>query len=1019
MDIRKIITKDSNEYGVILVENNEEIKVLMSCLHSPFIFDGLLENGWKFTGLPYYFEKDGVSIHNLPKVELDELGLSASEKTELMDAAFEMEKYKEVDLLSKKSVSDVNRYRFEKPNILINTREELLNFLDNYENLKLTDEDDIRFYMPLNSFVNRSALFTLEEYFDLSNAKYRRIIENRRSLTVSNFLQLEKGLEAVSNLPEKHSVLDLMEAYFSWGICGIKFEEIEKERKSLQYDILSYGSPTKSKIKEKKLSYIDNKGNIFIHDAERGSEWKPCSLEYAKEIYIKKFITDYQYDKSVTGIAPALLERDIIEEVIHIAGINVDIFINDYNIVMLRRDSNSSKGEDFCSSVALEIVAGGLSYEIKDIVEKNFKRCFEDIVLNSCIKDFEERITVKIDQSSYKLMKRLGGSLMSLVNKIISKDPELVMDLTVNRVDSTTAVDVKTLGKADFIQLGGLSNNQFIKKCKLFIKDELPENDLHYKDIALFLSEVIAGDINIDALDSGIISDAYTHYNEYKKYIRIAINYMGYTVKEVIDLLSDVNMNMEYVMFDKNGMEMYMPITKKNRKFLGYKQDFMDYQLQAAKTAGMYIWVDSILQEYHTTLGLGKQRHVGVTGKVIYFARDTRIDSVTERRVRGEGDLNRARLKNTFNILNEFIDNKIRSLRTEYTFGQTVEQSEQNERLAEWLNSMRDIEISRMMFELHYEKVAHLNEKVGGDALDSMASELCSNEVDSVIRSFCDSTVILTTNLVNANGIFAWFCPNASITDFYVVPKSNYEIREVPFYAGFQSTKGEPGDSLYDLFRKKGVIPKGYFGFSAGYKRFCYPTGELRNLETSYDSLKFYNTNSWALKRRYDNTGKGFINPPHPAEMLFSGLYPKNLELIPHEGACSFVIDENPNKEKLPTLTKALAIDKYAECRSLFEEAKYEIEGAKSGFYEFDYLRPDDYYNFDTYQKVLDLQKFSGRYILKVFNNKNAVLDTGEMISFEDIPRLYESGEYRINRISGDRYLIETFFGNLFECRCA
>lgn len=1023
MDIKNVITKNGQEYGVHLIENNEEITVLMSALHSPYIFDGLLENGWKFTGLPYDFEKDGVSIHDLPKVDLEELGLSPTQKAELMDEAFAMDKYKSVDLESKKSVSDVNRYSFRKPMILIETREELLEFLDNYENLKLiSDSDDVRFFMPLNSFVSRNALFTVEEYYDPANSHYRRKIESRRKMTVNEFYKMENALKTVG-LSEEHSVLDLMENYFAWGICGIKFEEYEKNRKPLQYDILSYGNPVKSKIKERKISYIDDKGNFFVHNAEKGAEWQPAVLDYAPNIYIERFIKQYQTDYAQKGIAPVFLERDIIEDVIHILGVNVDIFINNYNVVLIRRKEGSKTGESVEIAESISINANNIKYDIVDIVEKNFKKCYDEVVVNSCLKTLEDRFTTQIDQSSYKLLKRLGGSIMSAVNKIINNDPDLVAERTINRIDSTEIVDVKTLDKDTFQLLGGLTNYQFIKLCKAYIADNLPENNMYYKDVALFINEVISGDINIDALGAGIVADAVPHIDEYKKYTRVAIEYMGYTVKEIIELINSVDEHAEYVMFSKNGMEMYMPVFKRDNKLSGYKRDFADYQLKAAKEAGVYIWVEAALTEYRTDLGEGKQRHVGVIGKIINFTNDVSVDRMSERKVRGQGAINKAKLKDTFNVLHKFIDDKVVQLRTEYSYGQTEEDNFEKERLADWLETMKDIEVSRMLFELYYTGKAHLPKQVGGDELDALDANNCRVVIKSVIRDFCDSTVMLTTNNVNGNGVHCWFCPNASITDYYVIPKANYELKEIPFLAGFRSTKGDDTDNMYKLFRDRGLIPKGYAGFSAMYSTFSYPYLAERDLNNSYDSLKRYEDTSWALMRANNEKGKNFVNPPHPAELMYSGVEEASNELIPITEKCKFALGsgitvEGSNEKKIPTITKAMMIDRFEECRSLFEDTTHSLKGEEVGFKKFTYLKPDDYYVYDDYQKILELQQFKGRYILKVLNDTTAVLDSGDLIDFTKIPELYQTGEYRINRITGDRYLIETFFGNIYECKC-
>ena len=68
MEIKaRLKTIGSNEVNAVLLnDSGEEYPVFLKSLHNTIIFPALIESGYKLTGLPYGFIKDGVELNQLP-----------------------------------------------------------------------------------------------------------------------------------------------------------------------------------------------------------------------------------------------------------------------------------------------------------------------------------------------------------------------------------------------------------------------------------------------------------------------------------------------------------------------------------------------------------------------------------------------------------------------------------------------------------------------------------------------------------------------------------------------------------------------------------------------------------------------------------------------------------------------------------------------------------------------------------------------------------------------------------------
>lgn len=193
--------------------------------------------------------------------------------------------------------------------VKIKTREGLIEYLIQYSKLDrmhLADED----CLPLNSFVEQDALFTLEELqTDDSLWYYMKIIEDRRILkSFAAYEKLVTFLQQEGVLGQVYTPADVKTAYVSWGICGLKtmFTRME-EKVGVRSNIFQPDSVAVGGGNRVCMNLMDREGQIIslsgvypeLTECEDFSslEVQPCSQDKYFELYrsIRKWPSQYRY----------------------------------------------------------------------------------------------------------------------------------------------------------------------------------------------------------------------------------------------------------------------------------------------------------------------------------------------------------------------------------------------------------------------------------------------------------------------------------------------------------------------------------------------------------------------------------------------------------------------------------------------------------------------------------------------------------------------------------------------------
>lgn len=228
--IKAKYTQNGRLIGFKVVVDGLEIDVGERGLYDPFVMPALIEEGYKYYDYGNNIVMpDGTHIENIISVPFTG---NATEYQVMLDS--------DENVLSEAEAckyftreTKLTEIQLKEPDVTIETREEFIEYinqlstLDNRTKFRISED-----YRPINSFVAREALFTMSEVqSDPEIRKLFSVLERRRMymsydhyMDLLNFLVNKGVLSSVDAPYEK-----VIEAYYAWGIDGIKTAIVEKK----------------------------------------------------------------------------------------------------------------------------------------------------------------------------------------------------------------------------------------------------------------------------------------------------------------------------------------------------------------------------------------------------------------------------------------------------------------------------------------------------------------------------------------------------------------------------------------------------------------------------------------------------------------------------------------------------------------------------------------------------------------------------------------------------------------------
>lgn len=199
-------------------------------LYEEMIMTGLIEEGYKFfdyhgnilmpTGIAPSELVESACTHSISELqnmlEAEEIGvLSESEATKYFSRV------------------DVKSIEMKEPSeVRITTREELIQYLKGVK--ARSHIGGVSDFLPLNSFVAKEALFTIEELLRDPELQvlYRAVSERRVLHSVEDYKTLVRFLQDEGVLGQEFTYDDVIAAYMSWGLCGINTTIVSKTKRN-------------------------------------------------------------------------------------------------------------------------------------------------------------------------------------------------------------------------------------------------------------------------------------------------------------------------------------------------------------------------------------------------------------------------------------------------------------------------------------------------------------------------------------------------------------------------------------------------------------------------------------------------------------------------------------------------------------------------------------------------------------------------------------------------------------------
>lgn len=555
--IKRLIMSGSNEVNAVLIsDEGEEYPIFLESLHNTIMFPALIESGYKLAGLPYDFVKDGRAMSDLPveKYTCDDVTLEMMYNSIGVKLPYE-------EIKAKIDVSVVKGLPLPPTNYTIFTRDELLKYLEATE---LTD--DVEDFRPLNYFVAPEARFSIKEYRSSSNLHYVRLITRRREMSLQKFDKLLAWLQQFGLNPNP-SVMDVLDAYFAWGMDGLDFTIVNKRRESRAMKLRA-NTKVPTPAVRRTVGFVDGLGNLLTPLNERDVVWK---LPSSDPDYVRNITQGLQPNETIV----MEFKSSATQEVTVLEGI-------DYNI-QYSQDTVLMQLQTYTSIQVKSPVEVGEFVDTQLVLPSNRERLYEHCTIVALARMLYIMRKPKVKVSSYDALKVAGCNPKAIFNYITTKFG----------MDKDSA---------------GLQTGDEAPVIFDFHIDKYLEGEQLADDQMDFLNDIVNGVFNIDNIASGKkIEDTVSTESVYCELYALH-NVMGISLEEIYKKFAEIKPEDKAIVFTDGELIHKVDVSQMKFSLNGYKLDVNSYDAQASKVCNFFTYVTAIARE----VGDEKcRRHVG------------------------------------------------------------------------------------------------------------------------------------------------------------------------------------------------------------------------------------------------------------------------------------------------------------------------------------------------------------------------------------------------------------------------
>lgn len=823
---------DNNEVkGFVIDLDGMEFVLPPLGVFSNIVFMDLVNAGYTFSNYSYetWADAAGNSILDLPEKNINEYGL---------DVRAQMNDYL-TDLFPESAASKYYTFKpqftisKEPVNVEISTREELVDYINNMSVTNSTTGYSVD-TRPLNSFVDKKALFTFDDIIKgTADGSYSRdnVITILRRIFNRGMFQDFYSYEITIKHLRDFGVLatdtpthgDFLNAYFSWGISGLRDsitdihveynsstpidlpdfdpelvpDRLKEDGTISQGNSYSWTSSVSGMIDDHlNLHYLGKVVNI--QDKIRSVGVNGVSIEdglvlpdrnyYARANSIN--FDGYHYKRQKLNELNCV--DTLVMSLISDSGAAYKVKITMDTIVFYRDNKSFIRFDNFRLGTIYPQVTVPWKFGTADMYKLYFKAYLK-------AKSLSKSIIRKVPVSSTLEMLRQRGLSTITALRYISRNCVANRDI----YKSCTLFDcaMKTRGfpmaieewaspvPDYFLNYVGLTESDFESKEDLvnIVEDMLNDNSqlfekkdafggdaknalFYYEDLR-FIYDCLYGDIFIDATGDGVFAD-----NEFS--LRELIDILltgsfiiageGAPMSQVIDAVDRV--------CDELSIDMKELLKPRNEGVKGYIRDIAELNYLRGELSGNWVYVDTVYREA-SALPEDKQRDFCFVG--IFIPRSCHIRKLLTNIVRNS--INDKELNPNLKNMN-MLDKNVGFFAASLFFGLIS----------------GNIDTSQLPKDSYGSVIFPLPNKYNNDVVNIVLTQGFFKDLEDFKRKELGGCVKtgtlydyvkyeLPTTGANASGGFVYYCVNATITPWKVIPHTGWEIKSKSFSTNFES----------------------------------------------------------------------------------------------------------------------------------------------------------------------------------------------------------------------------------------
>lgn len=579
MEIVKLLRipgQDTKPTAVLLNDQGEEYPVFLETLTNTVYFALLMESGYIFTGFPYQFKKDGKSLTDLP---VEDYTPTDEEMEGMYNNIGAPMSYDE--LKSHISEDEIAGIPMPPTHYTIHTREEFIEYLNTIKDVSLVDD-----FMPINYFVAPAARFTSEEFLSDKFSAYISAMNARRTMSYPKFMKLFNWLKQFG-LNDNATEMDVLDAYFAWGMDGLSTPIIAKRREQRPQALT--GNPNAPVASYRwTQGFIDSNGNLLTPESLSGVRWElpASSPSYASEV------------AQSLGVGDTVVQAfrcKVPTDVSVMEGSNYNLYYNADCAVILMR---------LCTSIGVESLVTAGTIPLRLALPRNKQEFIDHCYMEALAKFLYEKRRCKVAVSSYKALTVCGANPYTALDYIATYDGAYMSSFTGKETADTIRLDSEDIKT----YLNGGTVDEPVKD---------------------YLDGILNGTINIDKLAIAKRSEAQVNitsvYNEI-----YALHYVfEISLSEIYRRFSEITENDQVLVFEAKGLKHTMQVSPMRFSLNGYLTDIQNYDLTNAERCTAFTYVLNVAREVGNE---GYNRHVGIEFYMVL--RRGRVNELIEKLVR-------------------------------------------------------------------------------------------------------------------------------------------------------------------------------------------------------------------------------------------------------------------------------------------------------------------------------------------------------------------------------------------------